>query len=209
MEHRTSAYSRRRMARLALFAAFVAAFAPSPAAAIDSCKVRIDKKTGVVSMSATGLSGLIAWRDSASDDYQTFHLPGCTVDGANVSGCPLYDPATTTARIPPPSCEVCIGDASGIDCCARLKNCTPGARDCQIVTQQVPVAASSAEALTVSCPAGYKATGGGGELGVFFGFYPLGRSLSSDDAASWTCYAANSEPISGTLRCRVSCCRLP
>jgi hypothetical protein len=177
--------------------------------AVGSCKAKVDKKTGVVRMSATNVVGAYAWRDSASEDLLSFYGPGCTVAGDSIVGCPLADPATTLGKVPPPSCEVCIEDDSANGCCARLKNCTPGTRDCQVVSAQIPVAASSAQSLTVDCPDGYKATGGGGQFGVFFGFYPLQRSLSSTNGKSWTCQAHNAEPLEGTLTCRATCCRMP
>jgi hypothetical protein len=208
MEKRNSTRLRRAHASL-VTAVLAACLLPGPAAAVDSCKARVDKKTGLVTVSATGLSGLIAWRDSASEDLQNFFINGCTIDGDSVSGCPLYDPATPEAKVPPPSCEVCVADSGGTECCTRLKGCTPGMRDCQVVTAQAPVAASSAASLTASCPAGYKATGGGGDLGVFLGFYPLDRNLSASDASGWTCRAHNDEAIAGTITCRASCCRMP
>ena len=50
-----------RFFRAAALAALVIATAPPPANAVDKCKVRVDGKTGVLRVDATGVSGPLTW----------------------------------------------------------------------------------------------------------------------------------------------------
>lgn len=192
-----------------LLSALLALLVAGPADAADSCKAKVDKKTGVITFAATNLSGLAGWRDSASEDVSAFYFPGCVISGDDMVGCPLADPATKQATVPPPSCSVCIEDGTGKDCCARIKGCTPGARDCTIVVDSVLVSPNSYGEADVSCPVGYRATGGGASHADLFDLKEVSVSVPALAGDGWSCEGYNSGPINSSLSCHAVCCRLP
>jgi hypothetical protein len=106
---------------------FVVAIAVAPTAhAIDKCKVKIDSKTGVISVSATGVSGTLLWGSAAGSENQAFFNPAC-VTGDTAKGCQLADPATLASKTPPVGCTIYLDDA-GSPCSVWIKGCSPGQR---------------------------------------------------------------------------------
>jgi hypothetical protein len=192
-----------------LLSSLLALLVAGPADAADSSKVEVDKKTGVITFAATNLSGLAGWRDSASEEVSAFYFPGCVISDNDMIGCPLADPATKQATVPPPSCSVCIEDGTGKDCCARIKGCTPGARDCTIVATNEPVAANSYGEAMASCPVGYRVTGGGASHHDPFDLQEVSVSLPTASGDGWSCEGYNSSPFNASISCQAVCCRLP
>ncbi|HYC55738.1 MAG TPA: hypothetical protein VEL28_12465 [Candidatus Binatia bacterium] len=190
-------------------AAMTAIVAASPAAAADACKVKVNKKTGVISLAATNTGGLIGWRDGNSDQAHAFDYDACVIDGDDVV-CPLSEPGTALATMPPPSCTVCIEDGTGKDCCARIKNCTPGVRDCVRVNEVEEMDASSYGAADALCPVGYKVQGGGASSSDFFDLQQLSVSRPNFNGNGWHCEGFNHNGVfPGSLGCYAICCRQP
>lgn len=96
---------------------------PAPAHAIDKCKVKIGK-TGVIEVSASGVSGTLKWGATEGAENQTFFNAVSCVAGTKAKGCQLADPATLAARTPPAGCTLYLDD-DGANCSAWMRGCTP------------------------------------------------------------------------------------
>lgn len=201
-------HARRPGALAALALAFLAA-SPLPARAVDSCKVRVDKKTGLITVAATNLSGIPAWRDGNSSELVTFFVAGCVIDGNDIVSCPLFDPEGSLASIPPPSCTICVEDATGNDCCTRIRGCTPGIRDCTTVTKTEFLNPATQNNFVAECPAGYRVTGGGATHIASFANPKIIMTRPSPAGDGWVAGGYNDTAVVSTLTAFANCCRMP
>jgi len=193
-----------------VLASFVLALGVTASEAADKCGVKVNKKTGVISMSATNLAGIPGWRDANHPlAVQVFHLPSCVISGNDIVSCPIADPETPESKVPPASCEICVEDATGNDCCVRIKGCTPGARSCTTVSETVNVSPGTDKLVTAHCPEGSKVTGGGAENATPGGDSPLTFSIPTPDGTGWTAVGFNSTGVTAVLSASAICCRLP
>ncbi len=100
----------------------------SPSSAAERCKVRVDRKSGVIEVSARNVDpATIKWGPALGEENQDFFDGACLVSGA-AKKCVLADPATTEAKTPPEGCTLYLADASG-SCSVWVRGCTPGVRD--------------------------------------------------------------------------------
>lgn len=105
---------------------FCALFSASSAHAIDKCKVKVDAKSGVISVSASGVAGTLQWGSSAGAEDNAFFNPSCVADGT-AKGCQLADPMTAASKTPPEGCTIYLDDGSA-PCSMWIKGCSPGLR---------------------------------------------------------------------------------
>jgi hypothetical protein len=113
---------------LVLVAASLAVSVRPVAAEIRSCRAKVDPKTGVIEVGATGVSGSPVWGYTASAMQFLFNNEmDCFDAGASkLKDCYLADPATDAATTPPPTCKIFVDDDSGGGPCVAFlkKNCT-------------------------------------------------------------------------------------
>ena len=185
------------------------ALAVAPAHAVDSCRVKVDKRSGLITVAATNLSGFPAWRDGNSTDLLTFFLAGCVIEGNDIVSCPLFDPAGNLASVPPPSCTLCVVDATGNDCCTRIRGCTPGVRDCTTVTETMFLNPSAQNSLSAQCPYGYRATGGGATHIASFANPKIIMTRPTATGDGWIAGGYNDTGGISTLTAYANCCRVP
>ncbi len=113
-------------------ALLVVALATS-AAAVDKCKVKVNKKTGAITVLATkvdssGVLGTLKWGADPSDiSRDFFNSLGCIAGGKAIN-CELADPATLASKTPPAGCTIYLADDSGTNCQVWIKGCVPGVR---------------------------------------------------------------------------------
>ncbi len=103
------------------------ALAPS-AHAIDKCRAKVDKKTGVIRVDAFGVDGALTWGAEAGSESQTFANAGTCVAGTKAKKCELADPETLDAKTPPAGCTIYLADAS-TPCSAWVPGCSPAVRE--------------------------------------------------------------------------------
>ncbi len=95
--------------------------------AIDKCKVKVDKRTGVLVVSATGVSGTPLWGDAEGAETESFFNAGSCIDGTKAKKCQIADPTTLASETPPADCRLYLDDGSAA-CVVRVPGCTPGER---------------------------------------------------------------------------------
>ncbi len=104
------------------------------AEAVDKCKVKVDRKSGLLRIDAAGVEtggalGTLKWgSDPGEIDRDFFNANDC-ITGTKAKRCVVADPTTLGAKTPPSGCTVYLADDSGNDCSAWIKGCTPGTRD--------------------------------------------------------------------------------
>ncbi len=103
-----------------------------PAHAIDKCKVQVSKKTGVLLVFATGVSGTLLWGDASDAVSETFFNAGDCVTEPKAKKCELADPATLAAKTPPAGCVLYLADGSASDCSVWINGCIPGGRNTDV-----------------------------------------------------------------------------
>ncbi len=99
----------------------------APAHAIDKCKVKIDNKTGVLLVSASGVTGTLLWGNTDGAETETFFNAGSCVVADKAKKCEIADPATLAAKTPPTGCTLYLADDIA-PCSVWIKGCTPGSR---------------------------------------------------------------------------------
>lgn len=115
------------------------AIAGGPVSAIDSCKIKVDKKTGVIYFSAKNLSpaasdgtpGFLQWKVGATADYgYEFFDPACRNTGTlKATKCTLGDPAGLQSKTPPSDCTLYVEDNGDLTSCSVwIPGCQPAAR---------------------------------------------------------------------------------
>jgi hypothetical protein len=114
---------------MGLFAGlFLAAAAPA-AHALESCKVKVDKKTGAIQVSAKNVLSVLRWGNSLANASNIFANEDTCVADHQAKKCELGDPGTPEQIVPPELCRVFIKDiGGGQSCSAYIRGCTPGAR---------------------------------------------------------------------------------
>jgi hypothetical protein len=118
----------RLFATSALAAAACCALA-TPASAIEKCRVKIDKKTGVIRVDASGVVEQIRWGESEGDETRVFFNDAdCVADG-KASACQLAATSSMEAKSPPAGCTIYLADNSANDCASWIAGCTPGPRE--------------------------------------------------------------------------------
>ena len=120
-----------RMTRLLIPAiAVVIGWTSSNAEAVTKCSVTVRPLTGVIGVSAKGVSGNLLWGDrSDSETNQFFNAATCIASG-KATGCTLgaTTPVVTPEAITPPDqCTLYLKD-DGPECAVHIKGCTPGVR---------------------------------------------------------------------------------
>jgi len=102
----------------------------APAArAVESCKVKIDPKTGAVQFSAKDVFGVLRWGESLASANRVFaNDPACTANH-KANKCELGAPGSASQVTPPELCRIFVRDiGGGPSCSAYIKGCTPGVR---------------------------------------------------------------------------------
>jgi hypothetical protein len=125
-------FHRRTLQALVVLVALgmTAAGVPSPTFAVSSCKVKVSKKDGTIRVNATGVSGALAWGDSAGAETNAFsNQAECVDPDGQASDCELGAPGTAARITPPQLCAVYLADDGPDGCVAYIKGCTPGLRD--------------------------------------------------------------------------------
>lgn len=97
------------------------------ASAVEKCRVKVDKKTGVLAVSASGVAGTIHWGETAGTATEVFFNAATCVVVDKASKCEIADPATLAAKTPPSGCTLYLDD-DGAPCSAWIAGCTPGDR---------------------------------------------------------------------------------
>jgi hypothetical protein len=121
---------------LAVAATLALALGAGSARAAERCKVKIDKKTGVLEVSASDVdAATLLWGEDPGAVTSAFFDATC-IEGAKAKGCTLADPASLAAKTPPAGCTLHLSDANG-PCSAWIAGCTPqrGAVNKQVVLQ--------------------------------------------------------------------------
>lgn len=102
--------------------------ASTSAQAIDKCKVKVDKKTGVLVVSAKGVSGTLQWGAAEGAETEPFFNAGVCVVAGKAKKCEIADPATLAAKTPPSGCTLYLDDDTA-PCSVWIAGCTPGGRN--------------------------------------------------------------------------------
>lgn len=113
-----------------LFATAVALLgAASGAHALESCKVKLDPKTGAIQFSAKDVFGVLRWGESLASANRVFaNDPACTAKH-KATRCELGTPGSASQITPPELCKIFVRDiGGGPSCSAYIKGCTPGVR---------------------------------------------------------------------------------
>ena len=79
----------------------------SPALAIDKCKVKVDKKTGVLLVDASGVGGPLTWGEASGSETNSFFNSGTCVAGDKAKRCQVADPMTLASKTPEET-SVCV-----------------------------------------------------------------------------------------------------
>lgn len=99
----------------------------SPGYAIDKCKVKVDKKTGVIQVDASGVGGPLTWGSQSGSETNSFFNAGSCVTGDKAKRCQLADPSTLASKTAPDGCTLYLADTV-LSCSAWIPGCSPGAR---------------------------------------------------------------------------------
>jgi hypothetical protein len=110
--------------------------AAPPANAIDKCKAKVDKRTGVISVDALGVGGPLLWGATQGNETNPFFNEGTCNGGASWKRCQLGDPNTLAAKTPPPACTLYLDDGVA-PCSVWIGGCTPGPREVGVDLVQV------------------------------------------------------------------------
>jgi len=102
-------------------------FCATSAHAIDKCKVKVDKKSGVLLVSAGGVSGTLLWGSTDGAATEPFFNAGTCVVADKANKCEIADPTTLAAKTPPSGCTLYLDD-DGAPCSVWIAGCTPGER---------------------------------------------------------------------------------
>jgi hypothetical protein len=198
----------------ALVAAAVGLGLAGPASGVDSCKVRVEKKTGLILVDAAGISGPLSFGGAPGEATTPFFNEGTCIKGAKAKGCTLADPATLAAKTPPEACTLYVDDGLA-ECSAWIAGCTPGPRQVLGLDSCIEVSSQPAELtgtelnLSVDCPAGMIAVSGGFGVGSFTYLancvpYRSKRDDIDTWRASW--YASGDDCAGNFFRVTAICC---
>ena len=110
-----------------VLAACVLLLTASHASAIVKCKVKVDKKTGVINVDATEVGGPLTWGPASGQETNVFVNDATCNVGGKAKRCNLAAPATLAAKTAPPGCTIYLADGVA-PCSAWIPYCSPGAR---------------------------------------------------------------------------------
>lgn len=113
--------------------ALSALLSTSSADAVNSCRIRAVRSTGVILVDAKGVTGSLLWGPEFGAENQAFANVGECLSGGIADDCTLGVPGTPEEITPPPLCSVFLADDAST-CEARLRNCTPGLRSGTLLT---------------------------------------------------------------------------
>lgn len=117
-----------RPARItSLVLAFALLFTASSASAIDKCKVKVDKKTGVILVDAGDVGGPLTWGPASGSETNVFFNDATCNVGGKAKKCQLGNPLTLAAKTAPTGCTIYLADGVA-PCSAWIPYCSPGAR---------------------------------------------------------------------------------
>ncbi|HXC51502.1 MAG TPA: hypothetical protein VN634_11495 [Candidatus Limnocylindrales bacterium] len=97
------------------------------AQAIDHCKVKVDKKTGVILVDASGVTPPLLWGSAAGQETNALFNAGTCVADGKAKKCQLADPLTLASKTPPAGCTLYLDDGAA-PCTAWIAGCTPSPR---------------------------------------------------------------------------------
>jgi hypothetical protein len=103
--------------------------AAPPAQALDKCKVKIDKKTGTLLVSARNVTGTVLWGAESGSETNAFSNAGTCVVAPNAKKCELAAEGEVARITPPELCTLYLVDDAPSSCQAYIKGCTPGVRN--------------------------------------------------------------------------------
>jgi hypothetical protein len=204
----------RQPLRPLLLAALAAPLLAPSAGAVEKCKAVADKKTGVIKVDAAGVVGPAAWGGDPGEATNAFFNAATCLKGTKLKGCQLADPMTLAGKTPPDTCTVYVDDGDA-ECAAWISGCTPGPRNiggldqCQEVSSTLTYMSGPELSLSVDCPAGMVAVGGGFGVGAFAQTgtcipYRSRRTDADTWAASW--YSAGGNCTTTQFRATAICC---
>ncbi len=101
----------------------------SPAVAADNCKAKVDKKSGLIEISASNVDANPVWGAVATAIETPFHDAVSCATGGKLKKCHLADPDTQAAKTPPAGCTVFVSDDSVQTCAVFIRGCTPQPRE--------------------------------------------------------------------------------
>lgn len=119
--------SRARTLTIIATAVAVLLVAAGPGHAIDKCKVKVDKKTGVIQVDASGVGGPLTWGSQSGSETNSFFNAGSCVAADKAKRCQLADPSTLASKTAPEGCTLYLADTT-TPCSAWIPGCSPGAR---------------------------------------------------------------------------------
>lgn len=178
----------------------------APTLAVDTCRVRVDNKTGVIRVNATGVAGPLTWGVKSGQADNAFFDGATCVAGSKASGCELANPTTLAAKTPPAGCTLFVDD--GVEeCGAWIAGCTPGFSGYVIITGETAFNQNSPYTVVADCPAGKKVLGGGGSQGTFGWF--LDDSRPKSDGTGWVAQYAGGAAGTGVGEAWAICANVP
>ena len=111
-----------------LVAALIVAI-PASSQAVTKCKVKVDRKTGVIKVDAREVVGSMLWGGAAGEETSAFFNESSCVVGTKARRCTLAAAGTVEAITPPSTCFIHLTDDGAESCSAFISGCTPGLRD--------------------------------------------------------------------------------
>ena len=100
------------------------------AGAVSKCSVTVKPLSGVIGVSAKGISGELLWGDRSGSATNSFANAAACIAGGKATGCTLgatTPTVTPEAVTPPDQCTLYLKD-DGPECAVHIKGCTPGLR---------------------------------------------------------------------------------
>jgi hypothetical protein len=118
-----------RSLRLVGPVALVLVLGASVGHAVTKCSVKMDAKTGIIQVSATGVvGGVLLWDTGSLPQPREFFDAATCITGDTAKKCTLGGPGTVESITPPELCTLYLYDFGVGSCAAHIKGCTPGKR---------------------------------------------------------------------------------
>jgi len=116
----------------------------APGLAATNCKVKVDKKTGTIQVSANTVTGSLTWGGTSGATTNAFFNAGTCIAAGKASKCQLAATGTAAAITPPALCTIYVKDSGPeAECAAFIKGCTPGVRSTSTTTRVLPIVKDS------------------------------------------------------------------
>jgi hypothetical protein len=100
-----------------------------PSAAVGKCKVKVDKKTGAILVSASDVTNNPLWSGDPASIVNGFADIADCFSGGKLKSCRIGAPGSLAEIQPPAACAIHLTDDSAETCAARVPGCTPGVRN--------------------------------------------------------------------------------